>query len=457
MFNQGHINTSPVTIRDDGELVHVYIDPVNGDDDHEGLSEAGALKSVAGFMKKFPLRMYNDSSCVVNFVNNTDSVVIVKTDGLHLGGGGGLLRNGIVYRGPEMILSAPSTGPTSAALDGTPAVRVDETGASSGTGNSTRLDFTGASPGWTTNNLRKKFVRITRGDDRVFDELPISSNTSDTITVDCLDIVGNLLATDIVELVEPAIHVQGIDSDFANMSLWRDAGGMATAKNFIADEVGPTFTRLSFDDIQCNGVSGVQFDRCRLNINGSGGSAFHTGSVVFKNTISDWHLVLTCANGAAIAGRSDDQPLHADAQVALVQFRGRLLFGGASANGWYSGPCFFRFSETLAVYADGISVQGPGSLLVTFGAVVGDNPGYAGIECSFGGQAVIQGGTLSTITGSVGDLKVGNGAAISYGTGAGEFEEVAGWNGNFTRMLEGTATAPTGDTSRITTDVPQFS
>jgi hypothetical protein len=54
-----------------------------------------------------------------------------------------------------------------------------------------------------------------------------------------------------------------------------------------------------------------------------------------------------------------------------------------------------------------------------------------------------------TITGTGGDLKVGNGAAVAYGTGVGNFSEVLGWNGNFTRVLGGTATAPTGDTSQI--------
>jgi hypothetical protein len=37
--------------------------------------------------------------------------------------------------------------------------------------------------------------------------------------------------------------------------------------------------------------------------------------------------------------------------------------------------------------------------------------------------------------------------------GAGQFEEVIGYNGNFTRRLEGTPAAPLYDTSRIYTTV----
>jgi hypothetical protein len=77
--------------------------------------------------------------------------------------------------------------------------------------------------------------------------------------------------------------------------------------------------------------------------------------------------------------------------------------------------------------------------------------GEFGITARLGALVQIAGGDLVTITGGGGDLKVGDAAAISYGTGVGDFEEVAGYAGNFTRRLEGTAAAPTGDASVITT------
>ena len=73
---------------------------------------------------------------------------------------------------------------------------------------------------------------------------------------------------------------------------------------------------------------------------------------------------------------------------------------------------------------------------------------HTGIWCVDGGRARIV-TSLTNITGTSNDLRVGKGAAISLGTSSGQFTDAATWNGNFTRRHELTSSYPTDDTSRI--------
>ena len=440
------------SVRTDGVVLDVYVDSVNGSDNNDGLSQATALETFGALYEKFSLDMYGGSGLIVNLVNDTAAVVQYVVDGyLRLGEGGRVISsNPVVYRGPEMILFVPATGPSTAALDVVPAVRVDQTGTPSGTGNQTRLDFTAAAPGWTPNDFRRRFVRVTRGASRVFDELPISSNGASSLTVDTTGIVGNILATDTVEIVETAVHIVGGAADFANLSILKKSGASGIV-GVLPDALGATFTRIAFDEIICEDVSGVQFDRCHFSLNNQGGTSFTRGSVAFKNCIASWELFLLGATETPVASVAGDTPLNA-AAVGVTQLDGALHIGSANPIAYSAGIGIFIPTHTYSNYGDGIRVNGVGSKLVQKAGIpiIGAGSQF-GIRCSNGGVAHVLGGTETEITGTSGDLSVGTGAAVSYGTAAGEFEEVAGWNGNFTRMLEGTPTAPTGTTSRITT------
>lgn len=59
---------------------------------------------------------------------------------------------------------------------------------------------------------------------------------------------------------------------------------------------------------------------------------------------------------------------------------------------------------------------------------------------------------VTSITGKGGvDVQVETGAAVAYGVAAGQFMEVAGFNGNLHRLGGSTAAVPLGDASRIFT------
>jgi hypothetical protein len=132
-------------------------------------------------------------------------------------------------------------------------------------------------------------------------------------------------------------------------------------------------------------------------------------------------------------------------------------FGG----GCYVATANFSVYRCGSFQGHGLLVEGPclfvaagSGAATTSAAVLGTGNSGAGIKCMFGGIARVNSNATeekTAITGGLGALMVTVGAAVAYGTGVGEFEEVAGYNGNFTRMLEGTATAPTADTSLITT------
>jgi len=452
LFNQGNTNVEIVSYRADGATVRVYVDAINGNDSNNGTTPNTPLKTLIGVHRKFPLHMLNESRTIVNLMNNTNTQVTYTVGSLHVGGGDEILVNSYVYRGPAMILITPTTGPAAAALDSTPAVIVNQAGAADGTGRRTRLDFTSAAPGWTTNDLAGNFVRVSRNGTRVFDELPITENNSSALFIDCLGIVGVILSTDVVEIVEPAVIVSGLVSSFSVVG-GRGAGGFLG--NTIADEMGAVFERLSFSDMMSSGVDSLQFDRCRFGDNGGFGSIIMGGSVNFRNTITKGlTLQLLCSSTTHPVGRSDDAPLNPAVQVALNAIQSTLLIGGSAASNPRAPACLV-FSYPVASYraaGDGIRIYGNGtSFMMDSNTALTGSGNAVGVTCKQGGYCRINGGALTTIAGSSGDLRLTTGATIKLGTAAGQFQEAAGWNGNFTRALEGTATAPTGDGSIITT------
>ena len=98
-------------------------------------------------------------------------------------------------------------------------------------------------------------------------------------------------------------------------------------------------------------------------------------------------------------------------------------------------------------------MEGARVIFGIFTALQGDGNTGSGVQATENGAIKLVGGTLVTITGALGDLQLADGAAISYGTGAGEFEEAAGYAGIFTRAQEnaGSAASPRADSSIIRT------
>ena len=111
------------------------------------------------------------------------------------------------------------------------------------------------------------------------------------------------------------------------------------------------------------------------------------------------------------------------------------------------------FGPTVSVW-DGVNgLIASNSIVQVNSAIIGNGNSGVGVRAENNATVILRGGTTrTTITGTGGALRTGGSglASIAYGAGAGAWEEVAGYNGNFTRKNEGTAAAPISDASRIT-------
>ena len=446
-----------LTYRDDGVATDIYVDQTNGSDSNDGLTPATALATLPAVRQKFPWQLMGNSRFVVNLLNTTATQLTYRDDAIRIGGGNEALFVSFAYRGPSMILFSPTTGPATAALDGTPSVDV---------GNRTRFDFTGAAPGWTVNDLAGSFIRITRGGVRVFNELPISENTADTIFVDTLGITGTLLATDTAEIVIPAVRLQAPTGN-TSLGILTAIGQSSICPGFIsalaAGTQQCTFERIAIGDAYLVGIHGLCFDRCQTDAPLGFGLRIFSGSSAFVNHALK-SAVLQLGGGSDFQPQSRDvtfgsDPVDRGPRVSVTGVDDSSIQVGNAAGGFI--PNFqgvVRFGAPLSNYrnsfGDGITCDGPSALIIPDSVPVqGTGNSGVGLRARRGARIRVPGGTDTTITGTGGDLAVETGAAVSYGTGVGEFEEAAGFAGNFTRVQEnaGSAASPRGDTSVITT------
>jgi hypothetical protein len=468
----------PEAFRDDDLATNVYVDQIAGVDTNDGLSPSTALKTLDQVRRDFGVVLQGITRIVVNILNSTAAQLTYQATRLFLGGGNMAIVNTFSYRGPAMIQFSPSTGPATAGLDATPATRIDQTGAPSGSGNRTKINFATAAPGWIVGDLAGSFCRFTRGADKVFHEFPIVENGADFFIVDTLGIVGTLLSTDTAEIVEPAVVIVGDPAadNFAlitvfGQSSWDPEGG------FIAQITnGATFERLTIGSIFAMGSYGVNFDRCQA-AGGFFAWHFNGGSPGFVNcAFKDVGLALI----GTIAGSPPDprndsptDPLNpGGAAFGTDPITGIHIAGGPGFRGGFrlgSGPNvlvprgagqFATFTAlNLSVYGavtSGIDVRQGSQLVIDDGATVqGSGNAHYGLRAKMGGVIRIPGGAAATITGTLGDTKVGRGPGIvaAYGTAAGALEEVAGHDGNLHDTP--TTVGAKGDYSRITTE-PTF-
>jgi len=445
-----------ITASDPGYNLDVYVDGVNGDDTNAGLSTGTALATLGGLYKKFPLWCYNGARLRVNlagvggFGTSATDQLVYGTDRTVIAGGGEGAQSSYVYRGPQMTRIVPTTGPPIAALDVVPVVTVGER---------SRFDFTTAAPGWTANDLRSFFLRIKRGADLVIYEIPITENTTDTIFVDTKDIAGLVVAaTDTAEIVQPAVMIDGPGGD--NFGVVAITGTNMNG-SLDPDTSGHLFERLAFGFLIADNLTGLVFDRCRLTF----GGFFVRDTVSFISTSTLFGVQLEmCGTANNLENPRHDSPGSPINAVPFVGYQG--FFGRFGIGAFVAGPSVYYSWWNLSVYAsdiDGVLVDAQSALVM--GTLQSDSHDSAlqgsgngtilgvGLRCQRGGLARINGGGLTTITGGAGDLKVGIGAAVPYGAGAGGFEEVAGFNGNLHRLGGSTAAVPLGDMSQINTFV----
>lgn len=407
-----------------GATIVVYVDSVDGDDSNDGLKQSTPLKTIEQVYRAVASAAVGGARIVVNLAGPSTGTSPREYPIREL------IFQGHAFRGPEMILAPVSTA--TAALDVAPATAQT---------NRTRLNFTTAAPAWASNELRGYFVRIKRNGALQFPELPIAGNDADRIYVNTASLASDVLATDTVEIVRPGAKIVGTNSDFGfDFLQLQGQSGTSFAQYCCLERVElSNFASLSPDAI-------LQMDRVRTD---SPDFGLATGRFAFVNTIVNGPLdVMGTARNADAFPREN---------YATGKFVDLLIVGGGLTVGGDDGNGCFAAKYDVSVYNNangaGITCVSPGSFFVAASSnatVQGSGNLDVGILARRGGRVTLQNTASKTsITGTAGDLKVGNGAAVAYGTGAGQFRQVAGWNGNLTRVLEGTATAPTGDTSQI--------
>lgn len=221
-----------------------------------------------------------------------------------------------------------------------------------------------------------------------------------------------------------------------------------------------SFERLGFENLNVMAVPGVSFDCCYFyhQFSVRGGWAEFNGCTV-ESQVPTYMCCETRGIGTATESQEFGGRAVVDAHASppagdplwpslagpgLFGFRGGpLMIGADYARG------VFRVWKGLS-WNGGIVVRGQGSAFImpNDSHAVHIREANIGLHCRDGAMATVDPSVLFLVN-VVASLKVGIGATIALGTGVGQFSEVAGWNGNFTRHLEGTATHPTGDLSRI--------
>lgn len=454
----GDSGTAPVGLSaflvatDSGTTLDVFVDSDGGDDGNDGLSPATALQTIETVYSKFPMATLGGATLTVHLAAGPgDTVADYPVQSIWLGGYDNH-KSSYRYRGPAMVPATLTTG--SAAPVGTLTATT--------VGRRTRVDVA-PSPGWTANDLRGSFVRFMRGSDQVFFELPISENDADSVFVDTTGIAGVLLGTDELQVVTPGARIVS-ETASLSVSINGNAGYSPTQDFFWLDtDKAQAFERIHLSDFPtAMNVGGLTFDRCVLDNT----PFFKGGNCAMINTVLTLGVKLACMGMEfPIDGRPDSPSSPIDPSVAVEVTSFEIFLVGNP-----DGPGQYWAHRNVSVYTQSSSARGAihvvgyGSMFWAddgnFGpapvALLGASNAGPFIWCVHGGQARINttaGGSPYTVgTGTGSPLRVGVGGsnpAIAYGTGAGAFEEVAGFNGNFQRFLNGTAAAPLGDGSRI--------
>jgi hypothetical protein len=237
-----------------------WVDAANGNDSNDGLSSATAFKSLAGFYSVQPAVSTNGPKTIVNFMANGSLQQVYSADISVFSLGGQAYLPAIRFRGPEMVLYVPTTGPATAALDVAP---VTELSLNNARGNSvpcrTQLNFVTAAPGWTVDDFAgRAHVRITRGGNRQYFELPVARNTANTLILDTLLYTGSgIVANAIAGAGAGNQRISGLTGMVAG-----DVGASLVLAGFASSGNNGTFPIAAFvnsttvDVTNAGGVSG---------------------------------------------------------------------------------------------------------------------------------------------------------------------------------------------------------
>jgi hypothetical protein len=449
-----------LSIKQSGTL-NVYINALFGRDENDGLSPTTALATLRALFEKYPLELVGPAQVIVNLAAGgalADEQAAYVCDTIRLSGGTAS-NNRYHFRGPAMVLAPISTG-TFSQFNGF---------TFTAEGHRTRVDVT-LNPGWQPGELCGLFARFRQGQSQLksaFEQV-ITENGDTYFYVDTEEIIPELnpLSTSI-DICQPGAAISNENADGSVWILGNGSANPAAELYWGVENLGAAFERIQFDAfVYSSNVPGLTFDRCTINFFPS----WIGGTVGHFNTSYPGGVKLSCGSlEYPITGRPDalGDPSGTGYGTEFQAFE-LVLVGNPDAiatyKAWRNVSVYFQSLATRGA----IHVYGMGSIFYASELALFFNPcalqgaDNAGpfIWCVQGGQAHINttagADPLTTGTGTGNPLRVGIGAAnpaIAYGTGAGAYQAAAGFNGNFHRMLAGTAAAPTGDASRIFTPV----
>lgn len=432
----------------------VYLDGVNGNDANDGLASTTALATYAAVIQKFPQVLVNGANVLLNVAGvggftSPTAPLSYEVSTLYIPGPGTMFRNSFVIRAAPKCPAAPTTGTTSPTV--VSLEEIDQLNAlAPGTGYRTR--FNCAAGGWVANDLRTQriFVRVRRAGIDVIPETPVSENTVDSFTID-IPCATEVLITDTVTLVRCSVQFTGPAIDLATLMI--TGGGSAEVWSDVARAPG-----------NGNTIQGVEFVGAPNFVNFVGALSGCASSGINIHFVNCQITMLQCAWGlTAFYGSainrfqgyldraSDTNPIY-QTSVYRVSFQ---AVGTMSVGDQFGAPAWIGCHDCISHYAgSSLRVYGPGSLLSMLGSnsarLMGSGATGSGVWARYGGKIIVQPFPRTQIVGATGALRVGASATVvAYGTGVGQFEEVAGYAGNLYRMNGSVPATPTGDASQI--------
>lgn len=437
----------------------VYLDGVNGNDANDGLTEASALQTYKEVSRKFPQKLWNGANILLMVASNggftTPTTPLTYTEKTFLVPGPGVEeRNAFCIRAPQKCAFVPTTGPATAELNAvTPAVEVDQQNvAAPGAGYRTQFNFSDAAPGWTANNFRNStaYLRVRRAGVDVIPESQITENGTDWLIIDiaCAD---EILATDDVSIVRPSVKFSGPDEDLGECmitgggseNIWADEAVEAGKGNTIygVEFVGfPYFKDFTGGLDQCACSATIHFLNCMVVFMQC---KFQASTTYDRSTVNRFQ-----GNPRFV---SEVNPIY-----QTSQYRSSVCaIGTMSVGSDFGTPSWFGNHDCVSHYGgSSLRVWGPGSFFSCTGSasarLMGSGATGSGLWARYGARIVVQTYPRTQIVGATGALRVGAFATIvNYGTGAGQFQEVAGYNGNLYYMDGSNVAVPLGDSSQI--------
>jgi len=362
------------------------------------------------------------------------------------------------HRGPQLVRATGLTsGPTII-----PVGNVKSLSTPAGT-KKTRMTF-GTNPGWTAANLKGRFARFINSNtgNQVIFEIPISNNAAASIDMDTVTINTQLtadLANMTVEICDPGFQLTGTAANFTSFDV--------KAEPCLGSFFGASIERCFLNGMQA--TSGCFLDRCliaaALRQSGDGWGWFNCSTKTDGTVTLDGMILRGGSTGSPVVPRADtvSSPEDPHSGFDLQVYQG-LYIGTEDVNFTFQPlflPFFFTVWRGISVYdsaQSGLSVglksmlrtspQMPAPLQANKVPVQGGNNAADGWMIFADGLVIVDSPSgnagLINLTGTQGDIFLvpelaGTPNGIRYGTGVGQFEEAAGWAGNYTHILSATS------------------